>query len=101
MRMLAEVLEPVEGVTAQGGRTVTYESLGWAWLSPGARRRRARDEAGEGAREVEVLAAEARADPRVVEGRVLRFGGADWRIAAAHGEPGRPGRLLLSLERGR
>lgn len=101
MRVLAELLEPVEAVTPQGGRTVTYEPLGTAWLAPGQRRRRERTEDGEGARVVDTLGAEARADPRLVEGRVLRFGGADWAIVSAQGEPGRPGRMLLSLERGR
>lgn len=101
MRVLAALLEPVEAVTPQGGRTVIYEPLGTAWLALGQRRRRERTEEGEGARGVETLGAETRADARLAEGRVLRFGGADWLIVSAQGEPGRPGRMLLSLERGR
>ena len=37
-------------------------------------------------------------DGRLLEGRVLRFGGADWRIAGVDGER-RRGRVTLELER--
>ncbi len=50
---------------------------------------------------VEVARAEARADPRLSEGRVVRFGGADWAIGAVDGDPDRPGRVTLTLERTR
>ena len=43
------------------------------------------------------MGAEARADARLSVGRVLRFGGADWRIVSV--EDVRPGRAKLDLER--
>ena len=97
-RVLAGLFEPVESETPAGGRAVSFEALGSAWLRLGARRRRERVEAGV-MRTVEAATAEARADPRLSEGLVLRFGGADWRIAAV--DDGRPGRVALSLERAR
>ena len=66
----------VEAETPYGGRAVSWEPLGWAWLKLGARRRRERSEPG-GLRAVEVVTAETRSDPRLIAGRVLRFGGAD------------------------
>lgn len=50
---------------------------------------------------VEVALAETRADPRLREGRVIRFGGADWVIAAIDGDPERSGRVTLNIERTR
>ena len=100
MRILANLFEVVEAETAQGGRTTTYEALGVAWLALGARRRRERTEAGV-TRGIEVLSAETRADARLAQGRVLRFGGADWAIVAVDGVDGRPGRVTLGLERAR
>jgi hypothetical protein len=50
---------------------------------------------------VEVATAEVRTDPRLVEGRVIRFGGADWTIAQVDVEAERPGRSTLQLERTR
>ena len=100
MRALAGLLQPVEAETPYGGRSVTYDSLGVVWLAAGERRRRERTEAGV-TRAIETMTAETRADPRLVEGRVLRFGGRDWAIAAIDADPGAPGRVSLSLERGR
>lgn len=97
-RLLAGLFEPVESETPAGGRAVSFEALGTVWLALGARRRRERTEAGT-ARVVEAATAQARADARLSPGRVLRFGGADWRIVAVE-EP-RPGRAQLSLERTR
>lgn len=100
MRVLASLFEVMEAETAQGGRAKTYEALGVAWLSLGARRRRERTEAGV-TRGTETLTAETRADARLAEGRVLRFGGADWAIVAVDGVDGRPGRVSVGLERAR
>lgn len=98
MRVVASLLEPVEVPTAQGGMAVSYEALGSVWLKLGARRRREKVEEGLG-RSVEVLKAEARADERLAEGRVLRFGGADWGLVAVGVELG--GRVTLEMERRR
>lgn len=100
MRTLAELLEPSQAETPYGGQVTTFELLGVAWLELGARRSRDRVEEGL-SRSVETLEAGVRVDPRLTEGRVLRFGGGDWTIRRIDGEPGRPGRATLSLERGR
>lgn len=100
MRVLAQLLEPVEAETPYGGRSVTYEPLGTVWLRLAGRRRRERNEAGV-ASVVEVATAEVRVDPRLTEGRVIRFGGADWTIGAIDGHPDQPGRATLTLERTR
>lgn len=99
-RLLAQVLEPVEAETPYGGRAVSYEPLGSIWLRLDGRRRRERTEAGVTSA-VETAAAETRADPRLSDGRIIRFGGADWTIAAVDADPERPGRITLNLERGR
>ena len=96
MRVLAGLFQAVEAETLYGGRSVTFEAIGSAWLKCGARRRTERGE-GDQRRAVETMGAEARADPRLSVGRVLRFGGADWRIVAA--QDVRPGRAKLDLER--
>ena len=75
-RVLAELLQPVESQTPYGGRAVSYGSLGMVWLKTGAMRRRDRSD-GMAARSIEAMTAEARSDPRLAEGRVLRFGGGD------------------------
>ena len=98
MKVVASLVRPVEAETPYGGRVVSYEPVGSLWLALGARRRRERTEAGV-TRGVETLSATVRADPRLVEGRVLRFGGADWRIVAV--DAGDAGRASLSLERAR
>jgi len=100
MRVLAGLLQPVEAETPYGGRSVTYDSLGVVWLAAGERRRRERTEAGV-TRAVETMTAETRADPRLVEGRVLRFGGGDWVIVAVDVAADVPGRVSVSLERRR
>jgi hypothetical protein len=99
-RTLAELLQPVEAETPYGGRVVSYQSLGMAWLALGARRSRERTEDGV-AQDLETLEAGVRTDPRLVEGRVLRFGGGDWTIRRIDGDPDRPGRSTVSLERRR
>jgi len=86
----------VEAETPYGGRSVSFEAVGSAWLKCGARRRLERGE-GDQRRAVETMGAEARVDARLMIGRVLRFGGADWRIVAM--EEARPGRAKLNLER--
>ena len=96
MRVLAGLHQPVEAETPYGGRAVSYEAVGSAWLKAGARRRQERGE-GDQRHAVETMSAEARADPRLALGRVLRFGGADWAIVQV--EPARPGRAKLALER--
>ena len=99
-RTLAELLEPVEAETPYGGRVVSFESLGMVWLAPGARRSRERTEDGV-ARTVETREVGVRVDPRLSEGRVLRFGGGNWTIRRIDGDPERLGRAVLNLERGR
>ena len=69
--------------------------MGSAWLKLGARRRRERSEAG-GLRAVETVTAETRADGRLTPGRMLRFGGADWRIVSGETVGWR---AILNLER--
>lgn len=98
MRVLAGLFEALEAETPHGGQSVTFEPVGSAWLRCGARRRRERADGDAGPNGVETLNAETRADPRLLDGRVLRFGGADWRIVGVDGER-RPGRVTLELER--
>ena len=100
MRRLAELVAPVEAETPYGGRVVSYEPLGSVWLRIGMHQRRGRTDAGVMS-EIDTASAETRADPRLVEGRVLRFGGGDWLIAAMNGDPDRPGRVTLNIERTR
>ena len=98
MRTLAELFRAVEAETPYGGRSVTFEAVGSAWLRCGARRRSERGE-GDQRRGVETLDAEARADGRLMVGRLLRFGGADWAVVSV--QDLRPGRVKLGLERRR
>ena len=98
MRLLAGLFQPVEAETPYGGRSVTFEAIGSAWLKCGARRRTERGE-GDQRRAIETMGAEVRADHRLLVGRVLRFGGADWRIVLCRDV--RPGRVELDLERAR
>lgn len=95
MRVLAGLLEGVESQTPYGGRAVSWEPLGSAWLRLGPRRLREKNEAS-GARVLERMTAETRADARLTVGRVLRFGGDDWRIRSAETVGGR---AILNLER--
>jgi hypothetical protein len=98
LRVLAGLFQPAEIQTPYGGRSVSFEAVGSAWLKCGVRRRVERGD-GDERRIIETATAEARADPRLTPGRVLRFGGADWTIVAV--DTPRPGRALLDLERGR
>lgn len=98
MRVLAGLFRPVEAETPYGGRSVSFEAAGSAWLKCGARRRQERG-SGDERHAVETMTAEARADARLAVGRVLRFGGADWTIVTV--EDARPGRAKLGLERTR
>ncbi len=95
MKVLAELLEGVESETPYGGRSVSWEPLGSAWLKLGVRRRREKSEPG-GLRAVEAVTAETRSDARLTEGRVLRFGFGDWRIVSGETVGGR---AILNLER--
>ena len=95
MKVLAELRQGVESETPYGGRAVSWEPLGWAWLKLGARRRREKSEPG-GARVVETVTAETRSDARLEAGRVLRFGGGDWQIVSGETVGGR---AILNLER--
>lgn len=97
MKILASVFDAIEAHTPYGGVAVSYEPVGSAWLKLGARRRRERSEPG-GVRVVEVVTAETRSDPRLIVGRMLRFGGADWRI---HATETVGGRAILMLEHSR
>jgi hypothetical protein len=97
VRALAGLFEPLEAETPYGGRSVTWEPLGSAWLKLGARRRRERSEAG-GLRAVETVTAETWSDVRLTPGRMLRFGGGDWRIVSGETVGGR---AILNLERRR
>ena len=100
MRWLAGLFEPIESETPFGGRAVSWQARGSAWLKLEGRRRRERTEAGV-TRVIEAAVAEARADPRLVEGRMLRFGGGDWTIVMVETDDARPGRMKLNLERAR
>ena len=100
MRVLAGLFESIESETPFGGRAVSWQALGSAWLKLDGRRRRERTEAGV-TRVVEAATAETRADPRLTEGRMLRFGGGDWTIVMVATDEARPGRMKLSLERAR
>ena len=95
MRVLAGLFEGLETQTPYGGRAVSWEPLGSAWLKLGVRRRREKGEAS-GVRVSEIVTAETRADARLIAGRVLRFGGADWRIRSGETVGGR---AILNLER--
>lgn len=97
MKVLADLLQGVESETPYGGRAVSWEPLGSAWLKLGARRRREKNEPG-GARAIETVTAETRSDARLVQGRVLRFSGGDWRIVSGETVGGR---AILNLERNR
>ncbi len=100
MRVLAELLEPVEAETPYGGQVTSYHPLGSAWLRVVRQSRRDRTEAG-ATSGIEAATAETRLDPRLIEGRVIRFGGGDWTLMAVSGEPDRPGRVTLKIERTR
>jgi hypothetical protein len=95
VKVLAELLQGLESETPYGGRAVNWEPLGSAWLKLGARRRREKNEPG-GARAIETVTAETRSYARLTTGRVLRFGGGDWRIASGETVGGR---AILNLER--
>lgn len=95
MRVLAGLFEPLEAETPYGGRAVSWEPLGSAWLKPGVRRRREKTEVG-GVRVVETVTAETRADVRLTPGRMLRFSGGDWRIMSGETVGGQ---AILNLER--
>lgn len=97
MKVLAELLAGVDSETPYGGRAVSWEPLGSVWLKLGTRRRRERSEPG-GARAVDTVTAETRSDTRLTPGRVLRFGGGDWRIVTGETVGGR---AILNLERTR
>lgn len=95
MRVLAGLFEGIESQTPYGGRAVSWESVGSAWLKLGRRRLREKSEPG-GSRILETLTAESRADAGLASGRVLRFGGADWRIRSTETVGGQ---AILNLER--
>lgn len=97
MRVLAELFEGVESQTPYGGQAVSWEPLGSAWLKLGPRRLREKNEPG-GARATELVTAEARADARLSAERVVRLGGADWRIRSVETVGGQ---AILNLERTR
>jgi hypothetical protein len=90
---LAQLFEVIEAETPYGGRSLTYDPVGSAWLRLGQTRRRERNTAV-----VETVTAEGRSDPRLIAGRVLRFGAADWRIVSVETVGGR---AILNLERTR
>jgi len=95
VRVLAGLFEGLESQTPYGGRAVSWEPVGSAWLKPGPGRRRQKSEPG-GVRIIETMTAEARADVRLLPARVLRFGGADWRIGSVETVGGQ---AILNLER--
>lgn len=97
MRTLAGLFEGTESQTPYGGRATSWEPVGSAWLKLGSRRGREKSEPG-GVRAVELMTAEARADIRLTAGRVLRFGGGDWRIRSTETVGGQ---AILNLERTR
>lgn len=93
--LLAHLFQVTETETPYGGRSSTYDLIGSVWLRPGTPRRRTQNEAGRAAL-IETLTAESRSDARLAKGRVLQFGGGDWRIVAAELVGGR---ARLNLER--
>lgn len=95
MRVLAGLFEGLESQTPYGGRSVSWEPVGSAWLKLRPRRRREKGDPG-GVRNTEVMTAEARADGRLIPERVLRFGGDDWRIRVVETVGGQ---AILNLER--
>jgi hypothetical protein len=95
VKVLAGLFDGVENETLYGGRAISWEPLGSVWLKLGARRRRERTEPG-GLRSVETVTAETRSDGRLVAGRMLSFGGGDWRIVSGETVGGR---AILNLER--
>jgi hypothetical protein len=95
VRVLAGLFEGIESQTPYGGRAVSWEPVGSAWLKTGPRRLREKGEPG-GARILETMMAEARADARLSSGRLLKFGGADWRIRSSETVGGQ---AILNLER--
>lgn len=99
LRRLAELFEPISQETPFGGRSTGWEPVGVVWLSPGRPRLRSRTEAGAAPRALESRTAEARVDPRLRPGRMLRFDGGDWRILAVAPHTPTPGRAALTLER--
>ncbi|MDP2764008.1 MAG: phage head-tail adapter protein, partial [Brevundimonas sp.] len=64
MKVLAELFEGIESETPYGGRAVSWDPLGSAWLKLGARRRREKTEPG-GTRVTETVTAETRSDARL------------------------------------
>ena len=99
LRVLAELYEPVSQETPFGGRSTGWEPVGVLWLAPGRPRRRERTEADAGPRILESQTAEARVDPRLRPGRMLRFDGGDWRLLGVVLHAPVPGRAALTLER--
>ena len=99
MRRLAELHQPVEQETPFGGRSVGLEPVGVVWIEILRRRRRERSEVGTGPRLREAIDVEARSDPRLTVGRILRLDGGDWRIGVVAPETPKPGRMTLTLER--
>jgi len=95
LKVMAGLFAGLESETPSGGRAVFWEPLGSAWLKLGRRRRRERSEAG-GVRAIETVTAETRSDARLEAGRMLRFGGGDWRIVTGETVGGR---AILGLER--
>ena len=100
LRLLAELLQPIENVTPYGGRNRSYQPLGVVWIRTSGLRRRERTD-GPTTRSTEAMTVQTRTDPRLTEGRILRFDGGDWAVTGLQGVNGRPGRVELMLERGR
>ncbi len=67
---------------------------GWRWARDGGASGRKAAQRG-----VETLSATVRADPRLAEGLVVRFGGADWSVVGIEADPKAAGRVRLNLER--
>ncbi len=95
MRALAGLFQGVEAETPYGGRAISWEPMGSAWLKLGGRRRLEKSETG-GVRAIEKVTAETRADARLAAGRMLRFSGGDWRIVSGETVGGQ---AILNLER--
>lgn len=92
--VLAEVLGATEVETPYGGRATSWTEHGPVWIRPGAERPVERVEDGR-VREGRRLTADARCEGRLEIGRVLRFGGGDWRVREAAPDGGR---MRLELE---
>lgn len=100
LKILAELFRLVPSGTPFGGQAVSHAPLGLVWLAIARDGLRRGGEAG-GQRRTQTLDIACRSDPRLEVGHMLRLSGGDWIIEGLAGDPARPGRMRLTLERRR